>query len=155
LAMEWNIYKRVPPQVNVKMPRIQSHFGHTWFFFFAFAFVPLLFHFCHILYDSRYGIDHTFVGMHVGMDRKTIVETTPTTRNLVVCNPSMCDYVQPNVACNYKWLPMQLFFKFGWSLVFFSTRLQLWLISSLKLCHMAHRLSLSHATWNYDMSHGA
>jgi hypothetical protein len=82
-------------------------------FFFAFAFVPLLFHFCHILYDSRYGIDHTFVGMHVGMDRKTIVEITPTTRNLVVCNPSMCDYVQPNVACNYKWLPMQLFFKFG------------------------------------------
>jgi hypothetical protein len=53
-----------------------------------------------------------------------------TTRNFVVCNPSLSDYVQPNVTCDYKWLPMQLFLKFGWSLVFFSTRLRLWLISS-------------------------
>jgi hypothetical protein len=64
------------------------------------------------LYDSRYGIDRSFVGMHVGMDQKTIVETTPTIEILIVCNPSMCNYVQPNVAYNYKWLPMQLFFKF-------------------------------------------
>jgi len=54
-----------------------------------------------------------------------------TIRNLVVGNPSLCDYVQSNLTCNYKWLPMQLLFKFGWNLVFFSTRLQLWPISSL------------------------
>jgi heme/copper-type cytochrome/quinol oxidase subunit 2 len=107
----WNIYKRVPPQTNVKMPRIQNHFGHTWFVYFVLTFVPLLFHFCHILYDSRYGIDCTFVGMHMNMDQKTIVKTTPTTISLVVCNPSMCSYVQPNVVYDYKWLPMQLFFK--------------------------------------------
>ncbi len=29
--MEWNIYKRVPSQENVKMPRIQNHLGHIWY----------------------------------------------------------------------------------------------------------------------------
>ncbi len=41
------------------------------------------------------------------------ITTTITTKNLVVCNPSLCNYMQPNVACDYKWLPMQLLFKFG------------------------------------------
>jgi hypothetical protein len=113
------------------MPRIQNHFGHIWFVFFAFTLMPLLFHFCQILYDSRYGIDRTFVGIHVNMDWKIIVKTTPTTRNLVVYNPSLCNYMQLNVTCDYKWLLMQLFFKFGWSLIFFSIRLRLWFISSL------------------------
>jgi hypothetical protein len=54
-----------------------------------------------------------------------------TTRNPIICNLSMCDYVQLDIACDYKWLPMQLLFKFGWTLVFFSTRLRLWPISSL------------------------
>jgi hypothetical protein len=27
-SMEWNIYKWVSSQENVKMPRIQNHFGH-------------------------------------------------------------------------------------------------------------------------------
>jgi hypothetical protein len=54
-----------------------------------------------------------------------------TIKNLVICNPSMCDYVQTNVACDYKRLPMQVLFKFEWSLVFFSIRLWLWPISSL------------------------
>jgi hypothetical protein len=26
--MEWNIYKWIPPQENVKMQRIQNHLGH-------------------------------------------------------------------------------------------------------------------------------
>jgi hypothetical protein len=44
-----------------------------------------------------------------------------TSRNIVVCNHSLCDYVWLNVTYDYKWLLMWLFFKFGWILVFFST----------------------------------
>jgi len=40
-----------------------------------------------------------------------------TSRNHVVSNHSLCKYMQLNVAYNYKWLLMQLFFKFGWILV--------------------------------------
>jgi hypothetical protein len=29
--MEWNIYKQIPPQENVKIPRIQNHFDHIWY----------------------------------------------------------------------------------------------------------------------------
>jgi len=29
--MEWNNYKWVPPQENVKMPRIQNHLSHIWY----------------------------------------------------------------------------------------------------------------------------
>jgi hypothetical protein len=29
--MEWKIYKQVPPQKNVKMPRIQNHLNHIWY----------------------------------------------------------------------------------------------------------------------------
>ncbi len=46
---------------------------------------------------------------------------TFTNRNHVICNHSMCNYVRLNVAYNYEWSPMWLFFKFGWILVFFST----------------------------------
>jgi len=42
-------------------------------------------------------------------------------RNPVICNLFLCNYVQLNVAYDYKRLPMWLFFKFGWILVFFST----------------------------------
>jgi len=51
LDVEWNIYKRVPPQ-EAKDPK------PSWpyvVFVFSFIFMPLLFHFCHILHDSRYG----------------------------------------------------------------------------------------------------
>jgi hypothetical protein len=37
--MEWKIYKRVPPQENVKMPKIQNHFGHIWYDVILFTFV--------------------------------------------------------------------------------------------------------------------
>jgi hypothetical protein len=42
-----------------------------------------------------------------------VICTKGTARNLVVCNSSMWDYMQPNVAYDYKWLLMQLLFKFG------------------------------------------
>ncbi len=32
-----------------------------------------------------------------------------TSKNYVICNHSLCDYVQLNVAYDYKWLPMRLF----------------------------------------------
>jgi hypothetical protein len=32
--MEWNIYKRVPSQENVKMSRIQNHLGHICMMFY-------------------------------------------------------------------------------------------------------------------------
>jgi hypothetical protein len=66
--MEWNIYKRVPSQENVKMPRIQNHFDHIWYdvLFFIFVIWNLFFNF--ILYQilGPKLISH-FVGMHVGM----------------------------------------------------------------------------------------
>jgi hypothetical protein len=74
--MEWNIYKRVPLQENVKMPRIQNHLGHIWYEVLLFIFVIWNLFFNLILYQTL-GlklISH-FVGMHVGMGRKIIVET--------------------------------------------------------------------------------
>jgi hypothetical protein len=41
-----------------------------------------------------------------------------TSKNLVICNHSMCNDVWLNVTYNYEWLPMWLFFKCGWILVF-------------------------------------
>ncbi len=74
--MEWNIYKRVPSQENVKMPRIQNHLGHIWYDVLLFIFVIWNLFFNLILYQilGPKLISH-FVGMHVGMDRKIIVET--------------------------------------------------------------------------------
>jgi hypothetical protein len=63
--------------------------------------------------------------------KKVLLCITNITRNLIICNPSMYDYMQPNVIYNYKWLPIQLLLKFGWSLVLFSTRLRQWPISYL------------------------
>ncbi len=37
--MEWNIYKQIPSQENVKMPRIQNNLGHTWYDVLLFTFV--------------------------------------------------------------------------------------------------------------------
>jgi hypothetical protein len=56
---------------------------------------------------------------------KQVIVLVNTTRKHVICNPSLCDYMQSNVTCDYKWLPMQLLFKFGWNLVVFSTKLRL------------------------------
>jgi hypothetical protein len=74
--MEWNIYKQVPSQKNVKMPRIQNHLGHIWYDVLLFIFVIWNLFFNLILYQNLGPklISH-FVGMHVGMDRKIIVET--------------------------------------------------------------------------------
>jgi hypothetical protein len=74
--LEWNIYKHVPSQENVKMPRIQNHLGHIWYDVLLFIFVIWNLFFNLILYQNLGPklISH-FVGMHVGMDRKIIVET--------------------------------------------------------------------------------
>jgi hypothetical protein len=37
--MEWNIYKRVPSQENVKRPRIQNHLNYIWYDVILFIFV--------------------------------------------------------------------------------------------------------------------
>jgi hypothetical protein len=74
--MDWNIYKRVPSQENVKMPRIQNHLGHIWYDVLLFIFVIWNLFFNLILYQTLGPklISH-FVGMHVGMGWKIIVET--------------------------------------------------------------------------------
>jgi hypothetical protein len=46
------------------------------FFFFFFTFMPLLFHFCHILHDSRYGNWPHLCIYACGYAPKIIVETT-------------------------------------------------------------------------------
>jgi len=74
--MEWNIYKLIPPQENVKMPRIQNHLGHILYDVLLFTFVIWNLFFNLILYQtlSLKLIAH-FVGMHVGMGQKIIVKT--------------------------------------------------------------------------------
>jgi hypothetical protein len=66
--MEWNIYKRVPSQENVKMPRIQNHLSHIWYNVLLFTFVIRIFFLNLILYQTLDPqlISH-FLGMHVGM----------------------------------------------------------------------------------------
>jgi hypothetical protein len=68
-SMEWNIYKRVPSQENVKMLRIQNHLGHIWYDVLLFTFAIWNLFFNLILYQtlSPKLITH-FVNMHVGMD---------------------------------------------------------------------------------------
>jgi hypothetical protein len=74
--MEWNIYKWVPSQGNVKMPRIQNHLGHIWYDVLLFTFVIWNLFFNLILYQILGPkLTSHFVGMHVGMSRKIIVET--------------------------------------------------------------------------------
>jgi len=78
--MEWKIYKWIPSQENVKMPRIQNHLDHISYDVLLFTFVIWNLFFNLILYQTL-GlklISH-FVGMHVGMGRKIIVETQITT----------------------------------------------------------------------------
>jgi len=74
--MEWNIYKKAPSQKNVKMPRIQNHFSHIWYDVILFIFVIWNLFFNLILYQTLGPklISH-FVGMHVGMGQKIIMET--------------------------------------------------------------------------------
>ncbi len=74
--MKWNIYKRVPSQENVKMPRIQNHLSHIWYDDLLFIFVIWNLFFNLILYQTLGPklISH-FVGMHVGMGWKIIVDT--------------------------------------------------------------------------------
>jgi hypothetical protein len=74
--MECNIYKRVTSQENVKLPRIQNHLGHIWYDVLLFIYIILNLFFNLILYQTL-GlklISH-FVGMHVGMGLKIIMET--------------------------------------------------------------------------------
>jgi hypothetical protein len=28
--VEWNVYKKIPSQTDVKQPTIKNHFKHTW-----------------------------------------------------------------------------------------------------------------------------
>jgi hypothetical protein len=67
--MVWNIYKQVPPQENVKMPRIQNHLGHIWYDVLLFILITWNLFFNLILYQTLGPklIAH-FVGIHVGMD---------------------------------------------------------------------------------------
>jgi hypothetical protein len=73
--MEWNIYKWVPSQENVKMLRIQNHLDHIWCDVLLFTFVIWNLFFNLILYQilGLKLISH-FVGMHVDMGRKIIEE---------------------------------------------------------------------------------
>jgi hypothetical protein len=68
--MEWNIYKRVFPQENVKMLRIQNHLSHIWYDVLLFTFIIWNLFFNFILYQivGPKLIAH-FVSMHVGMDK--------------------------------------------------------------------------------------
>jgi len=77
--MELNIYKWVPSQENVKMPRIQNHLGHIWYDVLLFTFVIWNLFLNLILYQilGPKLISH-FVGMHVGMGRNIIMETQNT-----------------------------------------------------------------------------
>jgi hypothetical protein len=74
--MEWNIYKRIPSQENVNMPRIQNHLSPIWYDVLIFIFVIQNLFLNLILYQilGPKLISH-FVGMHVGMGQKIIVET--------------------------------------------------------------------------------
>ncbi len=74
--MEWNIYKRVPSQENVKLPKIQNHLGHIWYDVLIFIFVIWNLFLNLILYQTLGPklISH-FVVMYVGMGRKIILET--------------------------------------------------------------------------------
>jgi hypothetical protein len=75
-SMEWNNYKQIPSQENIKMPRIQNHLGHIWYDVLLFTFVIWNLFFNLILYQTLGPklISH-FVSMHVGMGQKIIVET--------------------------------------------------------------------------------
>ncbi len=57
-----------------------------------------------------------------------------TNKNLVICNHSLCNYVQLNVTYDYKWLPMRLFFKFEWILVVLS------ISRDYELFHLSNKL---------------
>ncbi len=74
--MEWKIYKRVPSQKNVKMPIIQIHIGHIWYDVLLFIFAIWNLFFNVILYQTlSFKLISHFVGMHVGMGQKIIMET--------------------------------------------------------------------------------
>jgi len=94
--MEWNIYRQVPSQENVKMPRIQNHFGHIWYDVLLFIFVIWNLFFNLILYQTLGPkLTSHFVGMHVGMGRKIIVETQITIdplNGVVQFNFQLSDY---------------------------------------------------------------
>ncbi len=51
--MEWNIYKWVPSQEKIKMPRIQNHFSHIWYDVLLFTFVMKLVFKPHIVPNFR------------------------------------------------------------------------------------------------------
>jgi hypothetical protein len=74
----WNgtFINRYPHQKNVKMPKIQNHLGHIWYDVLLFIFVIWNLFFNLILYQILGPkLISQFVGMHVGMVRKIILET--------------------------------------------------------------------------------
>jgi hypothetical protein len=61
------------------MSRIQNHFKHIWYDVLLFTLVILNLFFNLILYQTLgFKLIAHFVGMHVSMDQKTIVETQTT-----------------------------------------------------------------------------
>jgi hypothetical protein len=85
--LEWNIYKQIPSQENVKMLKIQNHLHHIWYDVILFTFVIWNLFFNLILYQTlRTKLIAHYVNMHVGMDQKIIVETQTTINplNMVV-----------------------------------------------------------------------
>jgi hypothetical protein len=73
--MEWNIYKWVPPQENLKILRIQNHFDHIWYDVVLFTLVIWNLFFNLILYQI---LGLQMIAHFVGMDWKIIVETQTT-----------------------------------------------------------------------------
>jgi hypothetical protein len=70
--IEWNIYKSIPPQENVKMPRIHSH---IWYDALLFTLIIWLIFILIFYWTLGPKLIAHFEGMHVGMDQKTIADT--------------------------------------------------------------------------------
>jgi hypothetical protein len=75
--MEWNIYKWVP---HKQMSKCQG--SKTILAIFGTFYLLSLSCHCYFIFVIPFtilglAIDHTFVGMHVGMNWKIIMETTP------------------------------------------------------------------------------
>ncbi len=55
LVMEWNIYKWVPHKQMSKCQGFKTILATFGIFLIALTLMPLLFHFCHTLHNSRFG----------------------------------------------------------------------------------------------------
>jgi len=81
--MEWNIYKHVSPQENVKMQKIPKPLQPylVWCCIVHFCYIDF---FLNLILYKIIGLKLIayFVGMHVGMDQKIIVKTQTTINSL-------------------------------------------------------------------------